>query len=117
MEYQCHNWATRQGVIVPPASNDSTHQESNLNSFDFVLTDKEMEDIKQLDRHPPRKRGLRSFDNKNDDRLIGNDTNEGDLHFINKVNSRVNVYLVQKGGSDHSKHILMGHGGDEWGWR
>jgi hypothetical protein len=40
--------------------------------------------------------------------LIGDDTNEVDLHFINKVNSRVNVSWVQKGGSDHGKHILMG---------
>ncbi len=40
--------------------------------------------------------------------MIGNDTNEVDLHFINKVNSRVNMYWVQKGGSDHGKHILMG---------
>ena len=40
--------------------------------------------------------------------MIGDDTNEVDLHFINKVNSRVNVSWVQKGGSDHGKHILMG---------
>jgi 2,5-diketo-D-gluconate reductase A len=49
------NWATRQGVMVLPASTDSTHQESNLNSFNFVLTDEEMKDIKQLDGHPPGK--------------------------------------------------------------
>jgi diketogulonate reductase-like aldo/keto reductase len=49
------NWATRQGVMVLPASNDSTPQESNLNSFNFVPTDIEMEDIKPVGRASFRK--------------------------------------------------------------
>jgi diketogulonate reductase-like aldo/keto reductase len=49
------NWATRQGVMVLPASNDSTPQESNLNSFNFVLSHKEMEDIKPVGQASSRK--------------------------------------------------------------
>mmetsp|Transcript_20159 Transcript_20159/g.30005 ORF Transcript_20159/g.30005 Transcript_20159/m.30005 type:complete len:413 (-) Transcript_20159:505-1743(-) len=47
------NWATRHGVAVIPASTNPTRQESNLNSFDFDLTEKEMLLIDSLDGKPP----------------------------------------------------------------
>jgi diketogulonate reductase-like aldo/keto reductase len=104
------NWATRQGVMVLPASTNSTHQAANLNSFNFALTDYEMEDINALDGHPPGKRKQRSFDNNNEEGVPKDtDPNKVSVFFINQVgNSNVNVYWVEKGGTNPDKHHLMG---------
>ncbi|EED95298.1 hypothetical protein THAPSDRAFT_261394, partial [Thalassiosira pseudonana CCMP1335] len=42
-------WATRQGVMVLPASRNRSHQESNLDISGFRLSDAEMQSIDALD--------------------------------------------------------------------
>ena len=103
------NWSTRQGVMVLPASTDVSHQEANLNSFNFVLTDSEMEDINALDGHPPGKRKQRSFENNNEEGIPDSDPDKVDVHFINHIpNSHVHVYWVQKDGNNPDKHLPVG---------
>ena len=101
------NWATRQNVMVLPASTNSSHQEANLNSFNFVLTDWEMEDINALDGHPPGKKKPRSFDNGNEDGLPKDiDVNKVSVNFMNHVgNSAVFIYWVQKDGVEKHHHM------------
>jgi diketogulonate reductase-like aldo/keto reductase len=102
------NWATRQGVMVLPASTDASHQEANLNSFGFVLTDDEIEDINSLDGHPRGKRKLRTFNNGNEEGIEKHgDPNKVQVHFLNHVpNSPVTVYWVD--GSNPDNHLPMG---------
>ena len=104
------NWAIRQGVMVLPASTNASHQKANLNSFDFVLTDWEINDINALDGHPPGKRKLRSFDNGNENGISKDiDSNQVNVHFINNVvNSLVNIYWVEKNGIHPDKHWPVG---------
>eukprot|EP00804_Cyclotella_cryptica_P023775 CCRYP_011159-RA/>CCRYP_011159-RA protein AED:0.34 eAED:0.34 QI:0/-1/0/1/-1/1/1/0/192 len=104
------NWATQQGVMVLPASTKISHQEDNFNSFAFVLTQEDIDAIDSLDGHPPGKRGQRSFHNGNEQGLDSStvDPNKVEVHFINENNKPVQVYWVQKEGSNKEKHILMG---------
>ncbi|KAL3804007.1 hypothetical protein HJC23_006398 [Cyclotella cryptica] len=102
------NWATQQGVMVLPASTKISHQEDNFNSFAFVLTQEDIDAIDSLDGHPPGKRGQRSFHNGNEQGLDSStvDPNKVEVHFINENNKPVQVYWVQKEGSNKENTFL-----------
>ena len=85
-------WATRSGVMVLPASRNTFHQKSNLNSYYFTLSDEEMKAIDDLDGTLKPKE---------------NDPNEVSLQFINRSDGLVNVYWVPEGGSE-SDHVNVG---------
>ena len=89
-------WATRQGVMVLPASRNVSHQKSNLNSFYFTLSDDEMKAIDDLDGNPP---PLPKPKEK--------DPNEVQLQFTNHIEGHVNVYWVPQGGSEND-HVHVG---------
>lgn len=46
-------WHLQMNNIIFPKSTNPSHMKSNLDIFDFSLTDAEMEEIKQLDRKEP----------------------------------------------------------------
>ena len=81
-------WATRRGVMVLPASTKREHQESNLNSFFFELSEHEMGGIDFLDGKPP----------KNEKIEEEKDLNAVELSFINKHDNMVHVYWIPEGG-------------------
>lgn len=96
-------WATRRGVMVLPASRNRDHQLSNLNSFDFTLTDEEMGAVDDLDGNPP---PLPKAKNERD-------RNEVQLQFVNRASEGlVHVYWVPEGGEDEADHV---HSGDMMG--
>lgn len=87
-------WATRQGVMVLPASRSRSHQAANLHSFSFTLSDTEMKAIDDLDGNPPRKQ------TKESNPAPG----AVQLQFVNRVEGGpVNVYWVPKEGGGESK--------------
>ena len=90
-------WATRRGVMVLPASRNRSHQQSNLNSFYFTLTDVEMTAIDDLDGNPP---PLPKKKERNPD--------EVQLKFVNRAEGTINVYWVPPQGGDESDHVHVG---------
>ena len=44
-------WHVQRGILVFPMSRNKAHMADNLNIFDFSLTDDEMQQIAQLDKH------------------------------------------------------------------
>ena len=92
-------WAPRQGVMVLPASRNRFHQLSNINSFNFVLSDVEINAINGLDGNPPPlKEKIRS------------DANQVQVRFVNRANSPIKVYWAP-GGSEmrRDEHNLQDH--------
>lgn len=101
-------WATRQGVMVLPASTNPTHQESNLNSYYFTLSEEDMQIINDMDGKPPPPDVVVQRDKHPD---------EVSVEFINHVdNVVVDVYWVppaneETGGGgfdDESSHVHVG---------
>lgn len=86
-------WATRNGVMVLPASTSSTHQKSNLNSFDFTLSPEEMTTIDDMDGHPPPKPGPRELH-----------PDEVSVNFVNRAEGTVHIYWI----SDEDEHVHVG---------
>ena len=86
------NWATRHGIAVVPASTNLGRQRSNLDSFHFDLTDKEMRAIDALDGKAERKA----------QRL---DPDKVSLVFENKGLGRVKSFWVE---SSSGEEILVG---------
>ncbi|KAL9191384.1 hypothetical protein ACHAXT_001090 [Thalassiosira profunda] len=91
-------WAVRRGVMVLPASRSREHQEANLNSFFFSLSEEEMQSIDSLDGNPPP--------------LPKKDPHEVQLKFVNRNEMAVNVFWVPEGGEE-SDHV---HVGEMKGW-
>ena len=87
-------WATRSGVMVLPASRSTSHQESNLNSFSFNLTEEEMNLIDGLDGNQPKPKTK--------------DPNEVKITVENAHTGAMLVYWVPDGSTDESDHILVG---------
>ncbi|KAL3810597.1 hypothetical protein ACHAXA_002461 [Cyclostephanos tholiformis] len=90
-------WATRRGVMVLPASTNSDHQLSNMNSYAFALSDVEMSIIDDMDGNPPPLPGPKV-----------RDVNEVSLRFVNRAGGPVLVYWVPEnddggGGSDDNR--------------
>lgn len=83
------NWATRHGVAVIPASRNIDRQQSNLDSFEFDLSDAEMAAIDALD-------GEISDDDTNAD--------EVDVSFENKGDVPLQVFWVSQSGEE----VLVG---------
>mmetsp|Transcript_11639 Transcript_11639/g.25513 ORF Transcript_11639/g.25513 Transcript_11639/m.25513 type:complete len:452 (+) Transcript_11639:723-2078(+) len=90
-------WATRQGVMVLPASRNRSHQMSNLNSFHFTLSDEEMRAIDGLDGNPPAQPKPKE---KN--------PNEVQLQFVNRAEGAIHAYWVPDEGSSESDHVKVG---------
>lgn len=91
-------WATRQGVMVLPASRNRSHQMSNLNSFYFTLTDEEIIAIDDLDGNPPPKPKPKE---KHPD--------EVQLQFVNHAEGRIDVYWVPQGSEVSERdHVHVG---------
>lgn len=87
-------WATRQGVMILPASKSPSHQLSNLKkSYDFTLTEEEMTSIDELDdKQPPQQQRTEP------------DTNEVDIQFTNHADGPVDVFWVDS----NKEHVHVG---------
>ena len=86
-------WATREGVMVLPASRNASHQKSNLNSYFFTLSDDDMRAIDDLDgTAKPKTR----------------DPNEVQLQFVNQLERQLVVYWVPPDSSNDSDHVHVG---------
>jgi diketogulonate reductase-like aldo/keto reductase len=95
-------WATQSGVMALPALTSAEHQSSNLDSFNFALSDEEMETINGMDGKPPPRPGPRE---KN--------KNEVSLKLVNRASGTVRVYWVPpKGDGDRVRVGEMGKPGD-----
>lgn len=87
-------WATRSGVMVLPASRSASHQESNLDSFSFNLTEEEMGFIDGLEGNQPRPKAK--------------DPDEVKITMENAHTGAMHVYWVPDGSTDESDHLLVG---------
>jgi 2,5-diketo-D-gluconate reductase A len=97
-------WATRLGVMVLPASTNPSHQESNLNSYYFTLSDEDMQNITDLDGKPPPPEVVAPKEKHPD---------EVDMEFVNHVDGVVDVYWVPSvndgdGFDDETSHVHVG---------
>ncbi len=95
-------WATRQGVMVLPASTNPSHQESNLKSYFFTLSDEDMQIITDLDGKPPPPEVAVPKEKHPD---------EVEMEFVNHVDGVVDVYWVPSVGGavdDESSHVHVG---------
>jgi hypothetical protein len=98
-------WATRQGVMVLPASTNPSHQESNLNSYYFTLSEEDMQIINNMDGNPPQPPEVALQIDKHPDEVA--------MEFVNNVDGAVDVYWVppvdgDRGVDDESNHVHVG---------
>mmetsp|Transcript_22121 Transcript_22121/g.42321 ORF Transcript_22121/g.42321 Transcript_22121/m.42321 type:complete len:457 (-) Transcript_22121:37-1407(-) len=92
-------WATRNGVMVLPASRSTSHQMSNLNSFFFSLTEEDMRAIDDLDGNPP----------PSPKKEV--DPNQVQVQFVNRAELPIDVYWVPDGKLNDdsiSDHVHVG---------
>jgi len=98
-------WATRQGVMVLPASTNPSHQESNLDSYFFTLSEEEMQIINDMDGNLPQPENASQKDKHPD---------EVAMEFVNHVDGVVDVYWVPPtnegdgGIDDETSHVHVG---------
>eukprot|EP01082_Thalassiosira_pseudonana_P011034 g10299.t1 g10299 contig4:1602664-1603989(+) len=105
-------WATRQGVMVLPASRNRSHQESNLDISGFRLSDAEMQSIDALDGHPSGKiKPNGRLGRKQDGGRSSNNPNEVGLQLVNKAKVPLDVFWVPEGADimkDEGDHVKVG---------
>jgi len=103
-------WATRRGVMVLPASNNPSHQLSNLKSYDFTLTEREMTSIDALDGKPPQQLHKERDTNEVDIQFT-NHASDGpvDVFWVDSDEGHVHVGSMQKAGATLSLTSYHGH--------